>query len=249
MKMIVLNAWGGRLTNPLFDFFRRQAESDIFLLQEVMHQATEKTILDRGEISNLFTEVADLLPGHQAYFAPVEAGEWGLAGFVKKDIKTLEDGEVFVYRHRDAMIGQDASTLGRSLQYFKIEQSGRPLTVLNFHGIWTGQGKGDTEGRLLQSRNIIEFVKTLSGDIILAGDFNLRPETQSLKMLEQELGLKNLITAHQIISTRTALYTKPEKFCDYVLVSPGIHVKDFRVLPDEVSDHAPLFLEFSLGDN
>ncbi len=35
------------------------------------------------------------------------------------------------------------------------------------------------------------------------------------------------------------------RFADYVFVSPGVDVRAFRVPLDEVSDHAPLMLEFS----
>ena len=45
-------------------------------------------------------------------------------------------------------------------------------------------------------------------------------------------------------ATRTRLYAGAERHADYVFVSPGVAVSDFRVLPDEVSDHAPLMLEF-----
>ncbi len=64
-----------------------------------------------------------------------------------------------------------------------------------------------------------------------------------MKKLE-DFGLRNLIKEYGITSTRTSFYTKPEKFADYMLVSPGVEVKDFKVLPDEVSDHSPLYLEF-----
>ena len=55
--------------------------------------------------------------------------------------------------------------------------------------------------------------------------------------------MKNLIKEYNIQSTRTSLYEKSEKFADYVFVSPEIVVKDFKLLPDEVSDHLALFLE------
>jgi hypothetical protein len=64
----------------------------------------------------------------------------------------------------------------------------------------------------------------------------------SLRMLESA-GLRNLVAEFGVSSTRTSLYARPEKFADYVLVSDGIIVHDFRVLPDEVSDHAQLLLE------
>ena len=64
-------------------------------------------------------------------------------------------------------------------------------------------------------------------------------------MIEQELGLKNLITEYNATSTRTTLYNgSDEKFADYVFVSQDIVVEKFEVLPDVVSDHAALYLEF-----
>ncbi len=63
-------------------------------------------------------------------------------------------------------------------------------------------------------------------------------------MIERELGLENLITKYGVTSTRTSLYTRSdEKFADYIFVSKGVDVKDFKVMPDEVSDHAALYLE------
>ena len=64
-------------------------------------------------------------------------------------------------------------------------------------------------------------------------------------MLE-EAGLRNLVSEFGVLSTRTRLYARPERFADYVFVSPGIDVQNFGVLPDEVSDHAPLALEFAI---
>ena len=77
----------------------------------------------------------------------------------------------------------------------------------------------------------------------MSGDFNLLPDTQSIKKLEN-FGLRNLVKEYNITSTRTSFYTKSEKFADYAFVSSEIAVKDFKVLPDEVSDHSPLYLEF-----
>jgi len=113
--------------------------------------------------------------------------------------------------------------------------------------IFTGYGmvkeKGDSEDRLLQSDRIIDFVKTLANPYIIAGDFNLLPDTQSIQKFE-DLGLDNLIKEYDITSTRTSFYTKPEKFADYVFTDKDITIKDFKVLPDEVSDHSALYLEF-----
>jgi endonuclease/exonuclease/phosphatase family metal-dependent hydrolase len=243
MKLISLNIWGGRMGEPVLEFFKDHADVDIFLLQEVFQNATERTNWNAKCRSNIFQEIADVLPEHRAYFAPSVMNEWGLAAYVKKSIPIEEIGDFFVHNTMDSLVPNDGSSIGRNLQYLSMMLNGAPIVVVNFHGIWTGNGKDDTEDRINQSRNIIDFLKTLHGEIILCGDFNLNPETKSLNMIAEELGLKNLIKEFSITSTRTSLYTKPGKFADYVLISPKIRVKNFTTLPDEISDHAPLFLE------
>ena len=104
-------------------------------------------------------------------------------------------------------------------------------------------GKEDNPDRLQQSANIVRFIRTLKTPIIFCGDFNLLPDSESIKILE-DAGLKNLIREYGVTSTRTSFYKKPGKFADYAFVSKEVIVKDFKVLPDEVSDHAPLLIEF-----
>jgi endonuclease/exonuclease/phosphatase family metal-dependent hydrolase len=244
MKLITLNTWGGRTGEPILEFFKQHADTDIFLLQEVFYGDAGLTPPGVKENKRLFNDIEEILVTHAGYFAPAQNGRWGLAIFIKKSIPVVNHGDIFVYRHMDAMIGQDKTTIGKNLQYLEIFLTDKKVTILNLHGLWNGQGKTDTDARLDQSQKIIEFVKSLAGDFILAGDFNLRPDTQSLKMLEKELGMKNLIEEHRISSTRTSLYPKAEKFADYILLTPGLEVKNFQVLPEEVSDHAALFLEF-----
>ena len=77
---------------------------------------------------------------------------------------------------------------------------------------------------------------------MLCGDFNLRPDTESIRMIEKEM--INLVTKHNVTSTRTSLYKKTERFADFVFLSHNVKEIDFKVLPDEVSDHSPLFVEF-----
>ncbi len=78
----------------------------------------------------------------------------------------------------------------------------------------------------------------------MIGDFNLFPDTESIAMLERS-GLQNLIRQYGITSTRTHYYSRKEKYADYAFVSEGIDVGDFKILPDVVSDHSPLYLEFT----
>ncbi|MCA9355160.1 endonuclease/exonuclease/phosphatase family protein [Candidatus Kaiserbacteria bacterium] len=243
MKIVVLNIWGGRMSKDLLVFLEKLRETEVFLLQEVMHQATSVTCWEPDEEKEIFSAIDNVLDLHRGYFAPAVFDEWGLAMFIKKDIQVNEIGDIFVHNHRESMVGRDATTVGRNIQYATILHDQKPLTMINFHGLWNGEGKSDSDDRIKQSKRIIDFIKNIPHDIVLGGDFNLLPGTQSLQMIENDLGLKNLITEHEITSTRTSLYDKPIGFADYVFISQGIEVKDFQVLPDEVSDHSPLLLE------
>ena len=104
-------------------------------------------------------------------------------------------------------------------------------------------GKKDSPERIAQSKRIKAFMDTINIPKIVCGDFNLRPDTTSMQIVDE--GMTNLVKVHKVTSTRTSLYSKEEKFADYILVSPEISVHKFSVLSDVVSDHAPLLLDFS----
>ncbi len=248
MKIITLNIWGGCLSTELFEFFKKYSDVDVFLLQEVFHNATDVSAWEKTDRREAFKEIGDILNNHQGYFAPTAFEEWGLASFVKNTIEVEESGDIFVHGHKNSLVGKDGSTLGRNLQYLKLSNADKKITVANFHGLWNGKGKTDTEDRIAQSERIVDFIKNIPDDIVLGGDFNLKPDTESIKIIEKKLNLKNLVLEHGILSTRTSHYTKSEKFADYIFTSPNIIVKEFKVLPEEVSDHAALFLEITPND-
>lgn len=252
MKIISLNTWGGRAGREgLLSFFKEHKDdTDIFCLQEIWsapyshlegYKAGGKEI-DHSEIMvRGLQEISELLAHFVPYFRPHHGDHYGLLMLVKKGIEVKVEGEIFVYKHKGYVPEGDIGNHARNIQFITTTFNGSPLTVINFHGLWNGQGKGDSEDRVNQSNKIKEFIETVSGSVVMCGDFNLRPDTQSIKILE-DAGLQNLIKETGVASTRTSHYTKPEKFADYVFVSKDIEVKDFKVLPDEVSDHSPIML-------
>jgi hypothetical protein len=132
-----------------------------------------------------------------------------------------------------------------------LSSSEKALVVLNVHGVWEKDSKkGDTPLRLEQSSRIVKAMDYLNKrfggcEFILTGDLNLLPDTKSIKTIEQ-FGLRNLIKEHNITSTRTSLYKGELRHADYVFVSKNVQVNEFKVLPEVVSDHAPLHLNFSI---
>lgn len=253
MKIISLNTWGGRAGKEgLLSFFKEHKDdTDIFCLQEIWsapyshlegYKAGGKEI-DHSEIMvHGLQEISELLSDFVPYFRPHYGDHYGLLMLVKKDVEVKVEGEIFVHKHKGYVPEGDFGNHARNIQFITTESNGSPLTIINFHGLWNGQGKGDSEDRLNQSNKIREFIETLQGNVVMCGDFNLLPNTQSIKTLE-DIGLKNLIKETGVTSTRTSHYTKPEKFADYTFVSKDIEVKEFKVLPDEVSDHSPMMLK------
>ena len=244
MKLITLNTWGGPIFQPLMDFISSKgAEVDIFCFQEVYHEADAASYDHPEDCYQLFNEFKKTLSSHEGYFHEYFKGDYGLGIFISKKLNLNSIDDHFVHKHKGFIPEGRLGHHARNIQIATFEKDDKKYNIINFHGLWNGQGKTDTEERLSQSQKIIEAMKKLEGEIIFCGDFNLLPDTESLKMFE-DFGLRNLVKEYGITDTRTKLYEKSVRFADYIFVSKGVEVKDFKVLPDVVSDHAPLYIEF-----
>lgn len=263
MKLISLNIWGGRVYSELIEFVEHYRDTvDIFVFQEVYNTPTKNkytrdTSTFQSPFSNVFPpratiyhDLLEKLPNHTSYFESAQDNfdylgkvdfelSFGLASFVNKKHTISEYQSIFVFRDKNSLINRDNASMGRNIQIFTINNG---ITIINFHGLWNTLQKIDCPERIEQSKNIRKVLDTAAYPKILAGDYNLNPNTESLKMLEKDM--VNLIKKNNITSTRSSLYEKENKFADYILVSPEITIKDFKVLSDTVSDHSPLYLEF-----
>lgn len=258
-----LNVWGGRMLYPLNVYLpdtARREDIDVFCFQEVCATAGSVHWDDVWQNRiNFFSILCGLLPEFQGFFAPAfdahsshspsQHFASGLACFVRKEIPVVSTGDVFVFESRRLMlpsgVAGDGFSSPRNLQYVQVNAEGAIYTICHFHGLWNGTGKGDTPERIEQSRNIRSFFEQVhpASTRILCGDFNLRPDTESLAILDQ--GMKNLIHEYGITSTRSAAYHKPERCADYMLVSSDICVESFTVPDVVVSDHLPLILRYT----
>jgi endonuclease/exonuclease/phosphatase family metal-dependent hydrolase len=255
MKLLTLNTWGGKIHKPLLKFIKQHAEDvDIFCFQEVFSTTADLEIRD-GARANLHEDILKILASHRAFHSPKSKGydyggyigediNFGNAIFIKESIPILSYDEMF------NIVSDEGHDWGKNAiakaQCMTIQVDGAPLAICNFHGMWIkGTNKKDTPERIEQSHHIRKILDSFSGEKILCGDFNLLPDGESIKILEKNM--RNLITDYHITSTRSSLYkTTGVKFADYILISPGIKVKDFKVRPDEVSDHLALELDFSI---
>jgi endonuclease/exonuclease/phosphatase family metal-dependent hydrolase len=247
MKLITLNIWGGALTGPLLDFLRAtRNRTDIYCFQEVYRNATGKFSYHPRNYE-VFDDLVANLPDHAAYYHPSHGEIWGPAMFIKKPLDPVSIEDHFVVGSRGTT-PQDPLFESRNIQVATFEKEpGAKFTVVNFHGLWNGKDKDDSPERLSQSQRILDAIRMIKHDLIICGDFNLNPHTESIGMFERR-GFRNLIKEYGVTSTRTSHYSKEySKFADYILVSPDVEVKNLRVLPEEVSDHAALELEFEIA--
>lgn len=243
MKLITLNIWGGHLRTPLLQFIKTHQETDVFCFQEVYHRAKHKVSDEYRTVSlNIYDEIAKSLPNHTGFFTAVVQESYGIATFIKDTLTVKDQGKIQI--HENPHYKGSGPTHSRVLQWLQIKDFNKTCLLANVHGLWNGKGKTDTPARINQSRCIKHFLDSFAGPTVLCGDFNLRPDTESMTILEDKM--QNLIRQFNITSTRTSYYLKPERYADYILVSNDIGINNFSVLPSEVSDHAPLLVDFNV---
>lgn len=259
MKIVFLNIWGGKVFDPLTAFVKESAaDTDFFCFQEVF-DSPEAREVTRGRRANIFSELRNILPQFQSYYAPVQKEHdgdlWlgfdcshGLAIFVKESIPVDDSGDIIIHGERNGLRDDDLTTYPCNLQYIRFHRDSATYTLCNTHGTaWPGS-KLDTPERLAQSQKTVDFLAREQGEKILGGDFNLLPDTASIRMIEHA-GMRNLIKEFGVSTTRNELawarYPEAERQCfsDYVFVSSEVRVISFSAPQLAISDHLPLVLE------
>lgn len=246
MKLINLNAECGAFYEPLMEFIKRYSVStDIFCFQEVFNNPKIISSILKNPRPNLFSEIQTILTDFNSFHIPAAQSYFGgLAIFIKKDFifNKIENISLFEeVKIIDDERDKDYFAMGRNLQKLEFNHKEKTFTILNFHGMWIVGGKKDTKMRILQSEKVRKIFDESEGAKILCGDLNVERDTESIAILNE--GNVNLIKKYSINSTRS-LSKERSEVVDYVIVSPDVDIKDFKVLLNEISSHLPLFLEF-----
>lgn len=261
MKLISLNTWGGKIFDPLIEFIKQHSkDTDIFCFQEI-YTTTSNVRPYQNIRANLLEELLEILPDFEYFYSLAIRGfdstpnrvnfdlSVGKTIFIKNNIKVENTYDILLYGDRsEKNLKKDFSNLARTIQTVDFSIGQKQFTVVNIHGTAFPGDKLDTQFRIEHAIKLKEFLKTKSGAKIVTGDFNLLPETQSIKILEDNM--RNLIKEFHIEKTRSNLspYAKRDdfqKFADFTFVSNDISVKTFQVPDIEISDHLPMILEFS----
>lgn len=224
MKIVFLNVWGEDMRDALVPYLAEPArDTDIFCFQE----ATDEMRARCASVLTGYDEFSDYKYLSTDFSFPQSI-------FVKKSIEIVSSGTLFSH---DQTVGHAT--------YVEVVSDLKRLYVCNVHGHPAPFDKLDSPERIRFSTEVIEFFKDKDA-VVIGGDFNLEPATESVSLF-RTAGYTDLIDEHDIKTTRNHfawdLYPGHELYySDYVFVNDKVHVENFEVVDNEVSDHLPLIL-------
>ncbi|MBZ7921461.1 endonuclease/exonuclease/phosphatase family protein [Ensifer adhaerens] len=265
MRILSLNAWGGKLHSPLMKYLA-EVDADVLCLQEIARSPmTEAEWLiyrdadvELPQRANLFDEIAEALSGHDGFFCPTARGtlldddrpvasEFGLATFVRRTHSVIGQALGFVHGSFSSE-GWGPHPRARNAHCIRLfdHDAGAAITIAQMHGLREVSGKGDTPARNAQADALINLIgKVWPGNerLVVCGDFNVLPDSATFEALAG-LGLTDLVVSRGHTDTRTSHYLKSGRFADYMLANRAVEVTRFDVVAEpEVSDHRALLLD------
>lgn len=244
IKFITLNIWdGGRLLDSIISFIKKE-NPDVVALQEV-YDGKNPNLEKRFRTTEILQKELDF---PYFVFSPaftdakfsekVEQGNAILSRF-----PILDNNVIFFvpygkfeletkskdYRHMPSILQSADVGLENNVK----------LSVCNIHGIWDFDGE-DNDRRLKMSRIIVDQIKNKK-NIILAGDFNIKPNTKTIGNIESHL--KNVFK-NELSGTFNMKHKKGDGYqtsaVDMVFVGKHLKVLEHYCPNIDVSDHLPL---------
>ena len=244
MRLIQLNAWSGRLDYALTSFLEA-SKADLVCLQEAIE-------LKGGEAGLFFMSIEDMqdaLGAKYLAFGPTlsfnfmqRTADFGNAIISRLPIQKSE--VIFIHQQHQPNFDFIAHKPNmRNLVHAVIDIHGQPCNFITHHGYWIHEHKDGNEETMRQMKLLADYIDGLSGPIVLTGDFNLKPHSESLEQINSRL--TNLSIKYQLKTTRNSLTTKTE-VCDYIFVNDQVRVKEFYAAEELMSDHKALVLDFDI---
>ncbi|MBI2338185.1 endonuclease/exonuclease/phosphatase family protein [Candidatus Daviesbacteria bacterium] len=266
MQLISLNVALFETNNEQLYKFLLEQNPDIVCLQEVADKVdTEvdpnylsKDLIDKAtkKLSySFFAPTCKIRDFHRKNFHQKENFDFDFGGFlesgnyIKSKFKILKKINIFITDNKNIQI-LDWSTWPKSeskavqVVDFKLPNL-KKLRVINYHGIWTREKIGNKD-TLKACQKVNQLAKEVDYPVIITGDFNLFPDTESMRVFKDFI---SLVDEHHIKTTRpqtNELNHLERNVVDYILVSKGIKINSFKVLDTDVSDHLPLLLDFDI---
>ncbi|MFA6193541.1 MAG: endonuclease/exonuclease/phosphatase family protein [Parcubacteria group bacterium] len=249
IKFICLNLWlGGKLFDPILEFIKKE-NPDILAVQEV-YDAEDESLEARFRSMEVIKEKCGF--EYQFFSATCDAvlpeGKIPVGNAIFSHFPIVESNTIFYhssFREVDNYEnpGGDYSLTPRNIQHALIKVGETELNIFNTQGVW-GKDSEDNENRLKMSKAIVEAVKCKQ-NAILCGDFNVFPNTETIRNIEKHL--KNIFKDE--LETTFNVKQKPNPIfanfvVDMIFASNDLKVIDHYAPNVDVSDHLPLIVTF-----
>lgn len=244
MKIIQLNAWQGKFRREIIAFLKAE-KPDFVCMQEVNDLkgrsgykffATLDEIKEGAGFSGAF-----MSPAYSCRYMEREL-EYGNA--ILSHVPFVSTETVFTrgkYKRHFDIEKDDGNT--RNLQVASVKVGGKTLNILNHHGHRVPESKAGDDETMRQMGIIAGIVDGLQGPVVMCGDFNLAPDSQSLSLINDKL--TNLSMKNNLRRTYNQ-FSAVHAVCDYIFVNDEVKVRSFEMSDEVVSDHKALVLEFDL---
>jgi len=266
MKLLTLNVSLFDSNNSKLSKFLSEQKADIVCFQEItrdLDKGALKKYISKNPIDKATNELEFGFFGPNEVFGPFTLNEFHgqknfhfdpggmveIGNYTKSKYPITKGENIFLEGHFS--YSTDYSNWPdddhRAVLVTDLDMGKHNLRVINYHGIWTKDKQGN-EKSLSACKKIYQLAMATKGEIIICGDFNLFPDTPSMKVFQSDF--ISLVDRYNIRATRPSsneLSGLERNVVDYVLLSRNIEVQSFKVLETDVSDHLPLFLDFEFS--
>lgn len=230
VRVVAYNIKHGRGMDDAVDLQRiaevlRRLDADVIALQEVDNR-TERT----GGVDQV-SVLAELL-GYRGYHGahrPYQGGYYGNAILTRLPVLDVQTHEI------PAASGSALTVHEASLGPLPAESGGSPVPKVSVVSVHLA---GTPEERLQQANRVSEVFANAEHPVILAGDFNGRPNDPVLQQLGQDW-----MILEKSGDPRTYPSPQPDREIDFVMVRPGggLSVLEHCVINEPAaSDHRPV---------
>lgn len=267
MKLISLNVAIFEANNDSIENFLQEQKPDILCFQEVTKKIDESANINFVSKSSIDMAAKKLRYG---FFNPITAlkdfqannfhkkdnyifdfgGFIEMGNYIKTKFKIAKKEHIFVKGNGKIKITNWTDFPKKFCNGFQIADLELPkrkkLRIINYHGIWSKEKVGNNETKIA-CKKILNEAKKVQYPTIIAGDFNLFPNTPSMQVFYKDF--ISLVDEHRISTTRpkhNELSHLERNIVDYILVSKNVKIASFEVKNTDISDHLPLILDFEV---
>ena len=242
IKVLTLNIWRGEVFENALEFLKKE-DPDIIFLQEV-YDGKESNL---PPTHRLFSVLKESFPDYSGVFGAAycditKHGNVECGNAILTKLKIISTQNIFFdrpYRTFDEQAQTSFQDNPQTLLLARLEVQGIIINASCVHGIWDLHGR-DTKRRLSMIDTIIDRVRN-EQNVILAGDFNLNPDTVAAQKIEKHL---TSVFGTTLKTTFNMKHKKSPGFAtsavDMIFVSPNIRIINKKCPDVDVSDHLPL---------